>query len=111
LSFFSPINKKSDIEVKNFSWKKLKQGRDNYIKGITDWYDGYLEKLGIDYIHGFGLSIFYHIRWHAQPLRAHQSPHQSQSYRNVLSFFSPINKKSGLHHKLTMHKVLVLILR
>jgi hypothetical protein len=26
-----------DIEVKNFSWKKLKQGRDNYIKGITDW--------------------------------------------------------------------------
>jgi hypothetical protein len=29
-------------------------GRDNYIKGITDWYDGYLEKLGIDYIHGFG---------------------------------------------------------
>jgi glutathione reductase (NADPH) len=27
---------------------------DNYIKGITDWYDGYLEKLGIDYIHGFG---------------------------------------------------------
>jgi hypothetical protein len=20
----------------------------------TDWYDGYLEKLGIDYIHGFG---------------------------------------------------------
>ncbi len=43
-----------DIEVKNFSWKKLKQGRDNYIKGITNWYDGYLEKLGIDYIHGFG---------------------------------------------------------
>lgn len=43
-----------NIEVKNFSWKKLKQGRDNYIKGITDWYDGYLEKLGIDYIHGFG---------------------------------------------------------
>jgi len=43
-----------DVEVKNFSWKKLKQGRDNYIKGITTWYDGYLEDLGIDYIHGFG---------------------------------------------------------
>ncbi|MBW5289501.1 MAG: Glutathione reductase [Candidatus Ruthia sp. Apha_13_S6] len=43
-----------DIEVKNFSWKKLKQGRDNYIKGITNWYECYLEKLGIDYIHGFG---------------------------------------------------------
>jgi glutathione reductase (NADPH) len=43
-----------EIGVKSFSWKKLKQGRDNYIKGITDWYDRYLEKLGIDYIHGFG---------------------------------------------------------
>ena len=43
-----------DVNVKNFSWKKLKQGRDNYINGITNWYDGYLEDLGIDYIHGFG---------------------------------------------------------
>lgn len=43
-----------DLEVKDFSWQKLKQGRDNYIKGITDWYDSYLEDLGIDYINGFG---------------------------------------------------------
>ncbi|QKQ23781.1 glutathione-disulfide reductase [Candidatus Ruthia endofausta] len=43
-----------DIEVKNFSWKKLKQSRDNYIKGIINWYDSHLEKLGINYIHGFG---------------------------------------------------------
>jgi glutathione reductase (NADPH) len=43
-----------DVELKNFSWKTLKKGRDNYINGITNWYDGYLEKLGIDYIHGFG---------------------------------------------------------
>ena len=43
-----------DVELKNFSWKALKEGRDNYIKGITTWYDGYLEDLGIDYIHGFG---------------------------------------------------------
>ena len=43
-----------DVEIKNFSWKTLKEGRDNYIKGITSWYDGYLEELGIDYIHGFG---------------------------------------------------------
>ncbi len=42
------------VDVKSLSWEKLKQGRDNYIKGITTWYDGYLEKLGIDYIHGFG---------------------------------------------------------
>lgn len=43
-----------DIEKKGFSWRRLKTARDNYIKGITNWYDGYLEKLGIDYIHGFG---------------------------------------------------------
>lgn len=43
-----------DVDLKSFSWKKLKKGRDNYINGITTWYDGYLEDLGIDYIHGFG---------------------------------------------------------
>lgn len=43
-----------DIDIKNFSWKTLKKSRDDYINGITTWYDGYLEKLGIDYIHGFG---------------------------------------------------------
>jgi glutathione reductase (NADPH) len=43
-----------DVDLKGFSWKELKKGRDNYINGITTWYDGYLEDLGIDYIHGFG---------------------------------------------------------
>ena len=43
-----------DLSVEGFSWSTLKQGRDNYINGITNWYDGYLEKLGIDYLHGFG---------------------------------------------------------
>ncbi len=43
-----------DVDIKNFSWDALKQARDEYVKGITSWYDGYLEKLGIDYIHGFG---------------------------------------------------------
>ena len=43
-----------DVEMRGFSWKKLKQGRDNYINGIVNWYGGYLEKLGIDYIYGFG---------------------------------------------------------
>ncbi len=43
-----------DIDLKGFSWKKLKKGRDNYINNITNWYDGHLENLGIDYIHGFG---------------------------------------------------------
>jgi hypothetical protein len=39
------------------------------------------------------LSIFYHIRWRAQPLRAHQNLHQWRSYRIVYSF---IPRKKGL---------------
>ncbi|SFV68526.1 Glutathione reductase [hydrothermal vent metagenome] len=41
-----------DVEQKGFSWEELVKGRDGYINGITNWYDGYLEKLGINYIHG-----------------------------------------------------------
>ncbi|KAA0443910.1 MAG: glutathione-disulfide reductase [Candidatus Thioglobus sp.] len=43
-----------DIEQKNFNWQALTTARENYINGITTWYDGYLQKLGIDYVHGFG---------------------------------------------------------
>ena len=43
-----------DVEQKGFDWKALKIAREKYINGITSWYDGYLEKLGIDYVHGFG---------------------------------------------------------
>lgn len=43
-----------EVDLKSFSWKKLKQGREQYIKNITNWYTGHLEELGIDYIHGFG---------------------------------------------------------
>jgi glutathione reductase (NADPH) len=46
-----------DIAINDFSWTKLKEGRENYINGINEWYDGYLEKLGIDYFHGFGKLI------------------------------------------------------
>jgi len=46
-----------DISINDFSWTKLKDGREDYINGINEWYDGYLEKLGIDYIHGFGKLI------------------------------------------------------
>jgi glutathione reductase (NADPH) len=46
-----------DISINDFSWTKLKDGRENYINGINEWYDGYLEKLGIDYFHGFGKLI------------------------------------------------------
>jgi len=46
-----------DISINDFSWTKLKDGRENYINGINEWYYGYLEKLGIDYFHGFGKLI------------------------------------------------------
>lgn len=41
-----------DVDLKNFSWKRLKEKRDGYIGGITNWYGGYLESLGIDYVEG-----------------------------------------------------------
>jgi glutathione reductase (NADPH) len=41
-----------DVEQKGFDWAKLVKGREDYISGITNWYEGYLEKLGIDYLHG-----------------------------------------------------------
>ena len=43
-----------DVSLNNFDFAKLKKGRDDYINGIASWYDGYLEKLGIDYEQGFG---------------------------------------------------------
>ena len=41
-----------DVTVNNFSWKKLVEGREGYIKGITDWYGNYLKDSNIDYIQG-----------------------------------------------------------
>lgn len=41
-----------DVELKNFSWATLKEKRDGYIGGITNWYGGYIESLGIDYVEG-----------------------------------------------------------
>jgi len=46
-----------DIQQKSFSWQDLKNKRDDYIKGITDWYDDYLKDLGIDYLQGFAKLI------------------------------------------------------
>jgi hypothetical protein len=48
-----------EIDVKKFSWEKLKQGREQYIKNITNA----LQRI------------------------SHQILHQLQSYHNVLSFF------------------------
>tara|TARA_B100000929_G_C15470157_1_gene407572 strand:- start:95 stop:1429 length:1335 start_codon:yes stop_codon:yes gene_type:complete len=46
-----------DIDIKDFSWSRLINKRDNYINGINKWYEGHLEKLGIDYLQGFGKLI------------------------------------------------------
>ncbi len=46
-----------DIDIKDFSWGRLINKRDNYINGINKWYEGHLEKLGIDYLQGFGKLI------------------------------------------------------
>lgn len=41
-----------DVDIKSFSWKKLIDARENYINGITTWYDSYLKDSKIDYIQG-----------------------------------------------------------
>lgn len=41
-----------DVDIKSFSWKKLVDARENYINGITTWYDSYLKDSKIDYIEG-----------------------------------------------------------
>ncbi len=41
-----------DVDIKSFSWKKLVDARENYIKGITTWYGSYLKDSDIDYIQG-----------------------------------------------------------
>ena len=46
-----------DIAQKSFSWQQLVQNRENYIKGITHWYEDYLKKLDIKYLAGLGKLI------------------------------------------------------
>ncbi len=41
-----------DVEQKGFSWPKLVAAREGYIKGITDWYDGYLDDSNVKHIPG-----------------------------------------------------------
>ena len=42
-----------DVEVKGFDWAVLVAARENYIKGITDWYGNYLTDSNIDSIEGY----------------------------------------------------------
>ena len=41
-----------DITKNGFDWNKLCEGRENYIKGINDWYGTYLKDSDIDMIQG-----------------------------------------------------------
>lgn len=41
-----------DVMVNDFNWSTLVQGREGYIKDITDWYGNYLADSNIDAIHG-----------------------------------------------------------
>ncbi len=43
-----------DLEQKSFNWAKLVEQREKYINGITSWYGGYLQDLGIDVLTGWG---------------------------------------------------------
>lgn len=42
-----------DVNVSGFDWSKLVAARENYIKGITDWYGNYLSDSNIDSIEGY----------------------------------------------------------
>ncbi|MET0069763.1 MAG: glutathione-disulfide reductase [Candidatus Thiodiazotropha sp.] len=46
-----------DIELKGFSWERLKQQRDDYVAGINSWYHTYLKDSEIDEITGFARFI------------------------------------------------------
>ncbi len=41
-----------DVSLNHFDWGKLVEARQNYIKGITDWYGNYLKDSNIDFIQG-----------------------------------------------------------
>ena len=41
-----------DVEQKGFDWSKLVKARENYINGINNWYESYLEDSNIELITG-----------------------------------------------------------
>ena len=49
-----------DTQVNSFSWKKLKQARDEYIAGINNWYESYLSDSAIDLLPGYARFIDKH---------------------------------------------------
>lgn len=49
-----------DVSVNNFSWTKLIENREGYIKGILDWYGNYLKDSNIEHLQGTGKFIDAH---------------------------------------------------
>ena len=49
-----------DVDLRSFSWKKLVESRENYIKGILDWYGNYLADSNITHIQGTGSFVDAH---------------------------------------------------
>lgn len=48
------------VEHKGFDWGALVEKREQYIKNITTWYDGYITDKGIDILHGWGSFVDEH---------------------------------------------------
>ena len=48
------------IEKKGFDWAKLVKNREDYIQGITQWFDGYAERIGVDVLRGWGRLVDAH---------------------------------------------------
>ena len=49
-----------DIEQKGFDWNALVEKREQYIRNITTWYDGYMDDLNVDVLSGWGSFVDKH---------------------------------------------------
>lgn len=49
-----------DVDVKGFDWSKLVAQREQYIKNINTWYNGYMKDLGVDVLQGWGSFVDNH---------------------------------------------------
>ena len=49
-----------DVDLRGFSWEKLIEAREGYIKGILDWYGNYLSDSNITHLQGTGSFIDAH---------------------------------------------------
>lgn len=47
-------------ETQGFDWATLVAKREQYIKNITTWYDGYMADKGVDVLHGWGSFVDNH---------------------------------------------------